>query len=82
MVEKQEDGTKNIIDYLGCIYPNGVIQSNYNLYFNDSDIVETVHVGFKNELEDTYLEQYQKMLDICRGNDEEIENVTEEIEVL
>ena len=65
-----EDNNKKIMyDYIGCMYPEGVLSSNYTLYFNKEDISEVVFAGFKNELEDAYIENYKKMVKLIVEND-------------
>lgn len=36
---------KKMFDYGACTYPEGIIESNYAVAFNHSDIKEVVHMG-------------------------------------
>lgn len=40
-----------IFDYVGCVYPEGIISSDKNLLFNHDQIAEVFHVGYSNEEE-------------------------------
>ena len=42
-------GNLKINDYIGCVYPEGVLLPNQIVAFNHSDILEVVFVGYKNE---------------------------------
>lgn len=46
-----EENSEKMFDYLGCLYPEGVLSSSKNLLFNNSDIAEVVNVGYVDEEE-------------------------------
>lgn len=45
------DNNNLIMDYNGCLYPEGVIASDMNFLFNHSDIEELLYDGFVNDEE-------------------------------
>ena len=67
-----------VYDYIGCIYPEGVTDTEENLLFNHDQIVQIYHLGlidddeiiYKNALEET-------MNEIDNENDNEVENIIE-----
>jgi len=38
--------TNEIFDYVACLYPEGNISSNYNIFFNHSQIEEVLFYGY------------------------------------
>lgn len=44
----KESGDK-MFDYIGCIYPAGVIRSDQNLLFNHDQIKDVYYMGYSNE---------------------------------
>lgn len=49
--EDNKDEKKEIYDYCGCLYPEGIITSTDNYLFNHSQIEEIAHVGLVNDEE-------------------------------
>ena len=49
-----------IYDYLGCIYPEGMIVSNYNVMFNHNDIDMIFAVGMKDDENQEFLEELKE----------------------
>lgn len=43
------DKKNTIYDYRGCPFPEGIIDSRGVALFNNSDIKEVVHIGYKND---------------------------------
>lgn len=43
--------TKNMFDYGGCVYPEGIIDSRVGVGFNHSEIAEILHVGYEDDEE-------------------------------
>lgn len=46
-----------IYDYLGCIYPEGILISNYNIMFNHNDIKTIYYVGLYDEETTKFLQK-------------------------
>ncbi len=46
-----DSNTDNVViyDYMGCAYPQGIQNYNYNLYFNATDIETVVFEGYSND---------------------------------
>ncbi len=38
-------------DYVACLYPEGNIGEEYNVFFNTNDITETLFVGFETKID-------------------------------
>ena len=56
-----EQTSNKIFDYSGCIYPEGIIDPQKVILFNHDQIVEILHMGYKNEEEKEFkdkLKQY------------------------
>jgi hypothetical protein len=53
-------------DYSGCIYPEGMISSDINLVFNNSQIEEIIFKGFENEEELVFKKQLENF--VATGN--------------
>ncbi len=52
------EGTIGYFDYSACLYPYG--QTEQSVYFfNEEDIAEVYFVGYKDESEKTFCEEYQ-----------------------
>lgn len=52
-------------DYLGCLYPEGVISNDQNLVFNHDQIVQIVSMGFDSE---ENREFQAKLKEVVSGN--------------
>ncbi len=39
----------NVKDYIGCIFPEGIISSDKSLLFNHEDIERVYYIGFKDD---------------------------------
>lgn len=37
-----------VFDYIGCIYPEGILNSQFNLLFNHTDIQDVYFIGYSN----------------------------------
>ncbi|HWQ79791.1 MAG TPA: DUF4176 domain-containing protein [Anaerovoracaceae bacterium] len=63
---KQSDesqGTSEEYDYIGVMYPEGNIGSEYQFLFNHEDIVEVFFRGFEDEERQNFLKQLSKAYD-------------------
>ncbi len=71
-VVKQNDEDQQMYDYSGCIYPQGVISSEYNIMFDHSDIDEILYQGYSNDEEKEFKKQLnegiQKILNSNNSN--------------
>lgn len=56
------DGTLQMFDYAGCIYPIGLVVEQI-LYFNAENIDKVIFEGFSDEDEVRFQELYKKWLD-------------------
>lgn len=53
-MEQGEDGQKNIWDYSGCLYPEGMITSENNYVFNHSQIEDVYFTGLIDDEEEEF----------------------------
>lgn len=54
--------TSKIYDYIGLIWPDGLINSNQNLLFNTKDILETFHIGYKDAEQIEFANKISKIM--------------------
>ncbi len=70
-----KDGKEILYDYLGCPYPQGVITTDYFIYFDKKDIDEVVFNGYSNdtdkECKKGYLELRKAYEDMKEKQNEE-----------
>lgn len=50
----QLSSDKILWDYVGCLYPEGFISDDYNIFFNHNDIEKTIYRGFEDDEEKIY----------------------------
>lgn len=43
----QLDEFRKLWDYVGCLYPEGFISDDYNVFFNQEEIQEIIHFGYE-----------------------------------
>lgn len=60
-VNKEEDETV-IYDYLGCMYPQGMIDQNANFLFNHDNIEKILYKGFVNDYEVEFKKELKKFM--------------------
>ncbi len=60
-VKGNETGER-VFDYLGCVYPEGVISSDQNLLFDHDQIEQIYFKGFVNEEENQFKEKLREIL--------------------
>ena len=46
---EQNDNEKKEFDYVGCLYPEGVISSDKNLLFNHNQIQKVYYIGYNDD---------------------------------
>lgn len=57
---KNEEGEINYFDYSGCIYPVGLDPQVPMIYFNEENIAQVVHEGYRDSEEQKYLKLYKE----------------------
>lgn len=62
-IEQNEQGEKNVWDYCGCLYPEGLISSKNNYLFNHSQIAEVHFIGLVDEEEKSFKEKLNKAVE-------------------
>lgn len=50
-------GQNKAWDYLGCFYPYGFINNEYNIFFNHSNISNVIFMGFEDEEEISFVKR-------------------------
>lgn len=48
-VYEENDNEKKEYDYVGCLYPEGVVSSDKNLLFNHKQIQKVYYIGYNDE---------------------------------
>ncbi len=61
-VSSQEVNSDKVYDYVGCLYPEGVISSSQNLVFNNDQISQIVFVGYRDIEEQLFKENLVKSI--------------------
>ncbi len=59
------DSKEEIYDYLGCLYPEGIVRTDINILFNHEDIKQIIAIGLKDQ------EQEEFMKDLTLNIDDE-----------
>ena len=62
-IEQKENGEKETWDYSGCIFPEGMLNSNQNYVFNHSQIEEIYYMGLVDEEEEEIKEKINKAIE-------------------
>lgn len=57
---KNSDGSKSS-DYSGCLYPEGIVSPDLNLFFNNSDIESIIYYGLSDEEDKAFKIQLEKV---------------------
>ena len=61
-VVKLKNGQKNIWDYSGCLYPEGMLTSEANYVFNHSQIEEVHFIGLVDEEEEEFKKKLEEAI--------------------
>ena len=69
-----EKNSKDIYDYSGCLYPEGLLSSDEICLFNHSQIEKIYHTGLIDEEETTFKEDLYKAIKEIK---EKVENTEE-----
>lgn len=68
--------TKNkIYEYLGCVFPEGIIKSDENILFDTKDIDKIFFKGFVNEEQENFITEVKEILE----NEEKKKEILNEI---
>ncbi len=62
-MEQDEKGQKNIWDYSGCLYPEGMLTSEANYVFNHSQIEEVHFIGLVDEEEEEFKKKLKEAIE-------------------
>ena len=54
--------TNELFDYLGCLYPEGIINADMNFLFNNEDINKIVHKGYSDEEDENFKSELEVLL--------------------
>jgi hypothetical protein len=53
---KQIQASSNLIwDYVACLYPEGNLGEEYNIFFQQEEIEKVLHIGYRSPYEDKML---------------------------
>ena len=79
-VSSQEVNSDKVYDYVGCLYPEGIISSSQNLVFNNDQISQIIFVGYRDIEEQLFKEQLVKSIKEKNkiDNKKEMENPIED----
>ena len=72
VAQAQETGDK-VFDYMGCLYPEGVISSEQNLLFNHEQIDKIFYIGYSDE---EWISVHEKLKEVANqmSNEAKINN--------
>lgn len=70
-VKGKETGDK-VYDYIGCLYPEGMVSSDKNLLFDHNQIDKIYYIGFVSEEEKVFKTKFNKLIsDLEKQNKQE-----------
>lgn len=49
--QQLQDGSNLIWDYVACLYPEGNLSDDYNIFFQHEEIAKVLHMGYKSDLD-------------------------------
>ena len=75
-----ENDTEKVYDYLGCIYPEGVMDASQNLMFNHDQIDKIYHIGLEDEEEKTFKVKLKEVLEEAKKDETKSEPVLTRLE--
>lgn len=52
-----------VFDYIGCLYPEGVISTDKNLLFNHEDIKQIYAIGYSDDEEKKFKEKLKDLIE-------------------
>ena len=62
-VKSKEDKENRLFDYVGCLYPEGLINTDKNLLFNHDQINRIYAIGYSDEEEKEFKERLNKAIE-------------------
>ena len=68
---QNENFENKIFDYVGCYYPEGVVDRNKNILFDHEQIANVIFMGFINEEEVKFKEKVKEIMQSDEFNKEE-----------
>ena len=68
VAQSKETGDK-VFDYMGCLYPEGIISSEQNLLFNHEQIDKIFYLGYSDE---EWIEVHSKLKEVAGEMQKEI----------
>lgn len=71
LVVKKDENNK-LYDYMGCVYPIGIVDININALFNHEDIEKIISIGYEDEECKKFLEQLKESQINTNSNEEEV----------
>ena len=64
----EDNNTQVVYDYVGCLYPEGIISTEQSLLFNHSDIDKLFYMGY---IDDEYKEFNKQLLESSAKHNKE-----------
>ena len=49
--QQLQEGSNLIWDYVACLYPEGNLSDDYNIFFQHEEIEKVLHMGYKSSLD-------------------------------
>ncbi len=74
----KETGNK-VYDYIGCLYPEGVISSDKNLLFDHNQISQVFYMGYVDDEQKGFSEKLKQLVDKEFKSNNSVESVGQEI---
>lgn len=75
-----ENDPDKLYDYLGCVYPEGIMDADQNLMFNHDQIDKIYHMGLEDEEEKVFKAELKKVLEETEKEKTKIESVLTRLE--
>lgn len=50
--------SKQVFDYIGCLFPEGYIDDDFVFFFNEDQIGEVIHLGLKDPEDEAFISEY------------------------
>ena len=64
---REKDGKKEVYDYLGCVYPLGVVKTDINAVFNRADIEKILYIGHVDDDCKKLIETLQEGVELAKN---------------
>ena len=59
---KTDDTSDTVYDYVGCLFPEGMVSSTQNCVFNHEQIAEVIHMGLEDDEYDSEEEEEERYI--------------------